>query len=137
MPDDMSSKVDQIKDLLENEAVLENLKNVFGMFSGGSSNNTNVNANAPSNSNNTNSSPVSRTSPSTMTTPNSSIDDSMKLVMKVKKIYDKMSNINDPGITLLTSLKPYLSSSRRNKLDTAIKAMHLSKLSGIMHDLDE
>ncbi len=140
MPDDMSNKVDQIKNLLEDENMLENIKNVISMFSGGNSSSngsSSNNSNNGSSSSNNNPTPISSISPVNVNTPNMSGDDTMKTVIKIKKIYDKMVNTNDPGITLLNSLKPYLNAKRKSSLETAIKAMHLSKISGIMHEIDE
>lgn len=39
---------------------------------------------------------------------------------------------NDPRAALLLSLKPYMSESRRRSIDSAVKLLNFSKLSGIL-----
>jgi hypothetical protein len=64
------------------------------------------------------------------------MDDKMDAIMKIKKMYDKITSADDPRINLLLALKPYLNTKRQNKLDTAIKVVHLSKLTTIMSEFD-
>ena len=49
-------------------------------------------------------------------------------MMKMKSIIDKMNNSkNDPRSNLLRSLKPYLSSNRKNQIDKYIQIFNISK----------
>ena len=53
-------------------------------------------------------------------------------LMQIKNIVDNFANSgNDSRANLLLSLKPYMRSSRQSSIDTAIRLLNLSKLSGI------
>lgn len=53
-------------------------------------------------------------------------------LMQIKSIVDNFANSgNDSRANLLMSLKPYMRSSRQTSIDTAIRILNLSKLSGI------
>jgi len=47
---------------------------------------------------------------------------------KIKNIIDKMQLYDDPRINLLNSLRPYISKTRNNQIDNAVKIMALGKL---------
>ncbi len=53
-------------------------------------------------------------------------------LMQIKNIVDNFTNSgNDSRANLLMSLKPYMRTSRQSSIDTAIRILNLSKLSGI------
>lgn len=53
-------------------------------------------------------------------------------LMQIKNIVDNFANSgNDSRANLLMSLKPYMRSSRQSSIDTAIRLLNISKLSGI------
>ena len=53
-------------------------------------------------------------------------------LMQIKGIVNNLTNSsNDSRANLLLSLRPYMRSSRQGSIDTAIKLLNLSKLSGI------
>ena len=56
-------------------------------------------------------------------------------MLKMKNIFDSFQRRDDPRSRLLLALKPYLSSSRSARLDTAIKLLSLGKLPDIMKAL--
>ena len=49
-------------------------------------------------------------------------------LMKIKDIYDTAVKEQDPHITLLTSLKPYLSETRNKNLDSMMKLLKIYKI---------
>ena len=53
-------------------------------------------------------------------------------MLKMKGIMDSIKRRDDPRSQLLLSLKPYLSSTRSARLDTAIRLLSLGKLPDIM-----
>lgn len=58
---------------------------------------------------------------------------SIDSIVQIKNIVDNLtSNSNDSRSALLLSLKPYMRSSRQGSIDTAIKILNLSKLSGLL-----
>ena len=56
-------------------------------------------------------------------------------MLKMKSIFDSFQRRDDPRSQLLLALKPYLSSSRSARLDSAIKLLSLGKLPDIMKTL--
>lgn len=56
----------------------------------------------------------------------------IETLMQIKGLVDELGlNANDSRSALLASLKPYLRASRQRSIDSAIKLLNLSKLSGI------
>ncbi len=56
----------------------------------------------------------------------------MDSLMQIKNIVDNFANSgNDSRSNLLMSLRPYMRTSRQSSIDTAIRILNLSKLSGI------
>ena len=49
-------------------------------------------------------------------------------ILKMKSIIDKMNSKDDPRSNLLQSLKPYLSDSKKSKVDQYIQLMNMSKV---------
>lgn len=49
-------------------------------------------------------------------------------LMKIKDIYDSAIKEQDPHITLLSSLKPYLSETRNKNLDSMMKLLKIYKV---------
>ena len=54
-------------------------------------------------------------------------------MLKIKGIMDSFQRRDDPRSQLLLALKPYLSSTRSARLDTAIRLLSLGKLPDIMN----
>lgn len=77
------------------------------------------------NSNQNNNSKDSNTSSDTSFDSNG-ID--FETILKMKSIIDKMNTKDDPRSNLLLSLKPYLSDSKKSKVDQYIKLMNMSKV---------
>ena len=60
----------------------------------------------------------------------------IETIMKIKKVMDSMKTTsNDPGINLLSSLKPYLRDEKKSKVDQYIKILNMSKAISIFNDL--
>lgn len=58
----------------------------------------------------------------------------INMIMKMKTIMDSMkSNKNDPRANLLRSLKPYLNSNRKEKVDQYIQLFNMSKVFEVMN----
>lgn len=57
-------------------------------------------------------------------------------IMKLKSMYDSAMNSNDPRVTLLSALRPYLSDSRVKNLDVCIKFLRFYKIAGMLKDSD-
>ena len=51
----------------------------------------------------------------------------------IKQAVEKLaSNHSDPRTNLLLSLKPYMSESRRHSIDSVVKLLNFTKISGIL-----
>lgn len=86
-----------------------------------SSSNSNSNSNSNSSSQNNNTS--------------SNFDFSgidMNTILKMKSVMDKMNNSNDPRSNLLSSLKPYLRNSKREKLDQYSNLLKMANIAELM-----
>lgn len=105
---DMSSMMNQINDMLKNNEIPSDLKNIIDSFKN-SSNNDSSNTGTSKNE-------------------NSTPDIDMGTILKLKQVMDSMnSNKDDPRTNLLLSLKPYLKDSRKQKVDQYIKLFGLGK----------
>lgn len=49
-------------------------------------------------------------------------------IIKIKSMLEKMNDTNDPRANLLRSLKPYLKSNRKSKVDQYIQLLNMSKV---------
>lgn len=113
---DMNNLLNQFNNMVKNNEIPDNLKDIINSFSN-SNNNKNSN-----NSNNSSSNTDSETSNST------DFDIDINTIMKFKQIMEAMnSNKSDPRSNLLLSLKPYLKDSRKQKVDQYIKIFNIEK----------
>ena len=108
---DMGNLMNQINQILKNNDVPDELKNIVNNLKN-SSNNKDNNSNENKSSSDDSGSPE--------------LD--INTILKMKQIMDSMnSNKNDPRTNLLLSLKPYLKESRREKVDQYVKLFGLEK----------
>lgn len=113
---DMNNLLNQFNNMVKNNEIPDNLKDIINSFSN-SNNNKNSN-----NSNNSSSNIDAETSSST------DFDIDINTIMKFKQIMEAMnSNKSDPRSNLLLSLKPYLKDSRKQKVDQYIKIFNIEK----------
>lgn len=115
--DEMGEMMNKASKMINEGNIPNEVKQMLaGMSSGG-------NGNSANNSNNGSSSG------------DMSIDPEM--LMKMKQVMDKMKGSGeDPRANLLSSLKPYLKDSRKDKVDQYIKMMNMSKVMEIFNGGD-
>lgn len=126
--EDMSEIIQKLNNMM---AVSNNLENNNNQNNDVSSNSNTINEDTIksiiNNLNNTedkNSNESSRTDSN-----NSNFNFDINTILKMKNIMDKMnSNKNDPRSNLLLSLKPYLNSDRKQKLDQYMQFLNISKV---------
>ena len=135
MSSDMNKAMDQLKEMLGNENMVDNLQTLLGTM-------------LTKNNGPTNTSDQSETEPMRPTQPSHDVpnyappssrinlEEQMDIVMKIKKMYDRINSVDDPRINLLNALKPYLNEKRLARLDSAIKVINISKISTIVNDID-
>ena len=99
-------------------------------FSSMMNNNNSNNNNKAENSNTINNSTSNNTNNNSNSFDFSNID--MNTIMKMKNIMEKMNNTNDPRSNLLSSLKPYLRDSKKEKLDQYANLINFAKIAEIL-----
>ncbi|NLY42766.1 MAG: hypothetical protein GX066_02110 [Clostridiaceae bacterium] len=130
MTDEFNNKLDQVKTLLENENMVNSLKTLINMLGNSAQGDQKQVAPQPGSENEpAKESAVSQVAPSNTSLQQSSMDETMDAIIRIKNAYDKISREDDPRINLLMALKPYLSPRRKSKLETAIRVANLTKLS--------
>lgn len=103
---DINNLMNQFNQMLQNNNIPGDLKNIVDNLKNSSNSNNN------SDNNNSTSSP----------------DIDINTILKMKQVMDSMnSNKDDPRTNLLLSLKPYLKESRKQKVDQYIKLFGLGK----------
>lgn len=113
---DISNLISQIPpEMMQNFSSMMNNNNTQSNNNG---NNNTENNSTTNNSNNPNSFDFSN------------ID--MNTIMKMKSIMEKMNNTNDPRSNLLSSLKPYLRDSKKEKLDQYANLINFAKIAEIL-----
>lgn len=107
----MDKAIGQLKDMLSTEEGQKELENIIGGVQ-----ETQQGYNLPSNK--TNSNPFN-----------------MDAIMKIKGVMDSMQMGDDPRVNLMSALRPYISKSRGNHIDSAIKIMSLGKLPYLLKNM--
>jgi vacuolar-type H+-ATPase catalytic subunit A/Vma1 len=113
MSDDLTEKIQQLKDMLNNDQLPDNLKNMMNLLS-----------------NNDKTQSVDN---------NTGIDnllDNQAMIMKIKKIMDNKNQINDPRITLLNALKPYLCQKRQSRIDSCSSLLNFIQILSFLKEDD-
>ncbi len=113
MSEDMSNLMNQISNMIKNNEIPDEIKNMMNSLNSNASNST------ESSSSQDTSSSENKTMP----------EFDMATIMKMKKIMDSMKESrNDPRTNLLKSLKPYLKESRKEKVDQYIQLFGMGKV---------
>ncbi len=102
--EEMSNAFNKFSNMVKEGNIPDEMKDIISSFSKG---------NSSQNQSQNNSSPT--------------ID--AETIIKMKKVMDQMQkNGDDPRANLLSSLKPYLKESRKDKADQCIKLLNMSKV---------
>ena len=94
-------------------------------------NNSNKSSEQSQNNNNNSSNGYNNKSNTSNNKANSSFDPSsidIETLLKLKKAFDSINSMDDSRSHLLLSLKPFLKSSRKDKVDQYIKILNMTKL---------
>lgn len=128
MSDDMGDKIKQIADMLgqnSNPNIPDNVKGLLSMLMS---------------NNNSKDEDSSEDPPKTRGSENSSnneADDFADMARKMKKAMGMINTGNDPRVTLLNAIRPYLNKNRQRKLQTCIKLMRIGSLTQLLDDSEE
>ncbi len=125
MNDDMSNLMEQINNMMKNNQIPDDIKNIINSMSQNSSNSGNTDSKNKD------------TSSSENTSSDSSMPEfDMATIMKLKRVMESMkSSSNDPRANLLKSLKPYLKDSRKEKVDQYIQIFGMGKVFEMLNPL--
>ena len=128
MDEDM---INNLNSILKNGNIPDNIKEIMSNLSNNStdeqdsSSYTNIDPNMLSSM----LSSFSKNSDNNSNNSNSTSSIDMETILKMKTIIDKMNkNQNDPRANLLRSLKPYLRSSRKDKLDQYVNLLNMTNV---------
>lgn len=124
--DELSRKIQQIAELLGQDSMPDNVKGLLSVLSGSLSGNDNTSA------------------VSTETMPKkdeesehpANKEDNTEILNRAKKMMDKLNTGNDPRVSLLYALKPYMNNKRQQKIGNCIKLLQLVSLTKLI-DLNE
>jgi hypothetical protein len=123
MSDDLSNKINQISEMLGQDTMPDNLKNLIGLLAGSFSGNKEESPREKD--------PIDVKEDKS---PKSETDDNLDLMRKVSKVMNKLNTANDPRVNLLTAIKPFMSSKRQQKLNNCIRILQVSSLTRLMDD---
>lgn len=125
MAEDMSDIFQKMNDMLKNNQIPEDVKNMLNQFTSSSSTNSSESNISSSNEPEGSSRETSSSDNNQAEIPNFDIG----TMLKMKSIIDSMNKQqNDPRANLLRSLKPYLKNSRKEKVDQYIKLFSMGKV---------
>lgn len=141
----MSEMLKNFSQMLNNQEMPDNIKNILGSMMNNNSNNSSNNSSDTSVTNNNNHSKnLNNDNLNTNTRTNNSSDTNnifgdfdMNTILKMQKIMTSVNNDkqNDARANLLMSLKPYLKDSRKSKVDQYVQLMKMGKIFEIMNPL--
>jgi|LSQX01.1.fsa_nt_gb hypothetical protein len=138
MGENNDKTMEQLKNLLENENVSNAIKSIMNMMDK-KDDSKEKNQNMNNSTTELNRAPVvsneKENYPNNLN-PERNMADNMDLMIKIKKIYEKINDHDDPRTNLLLALKPYLNSQRKTHIDNAIKIVNITRLSGVINELD-
>ena len=129
MSDDMGDKIKQIADMLgqnSNPNIPDNVKGLLSMLM--SNNNTKEEDSSENPSQRTRGNDSSG---------NNEADDFADMARKMKKAMGMINTGNDPRVTLLNAIRPYLNKNRQRKLQTCIKLMRIGSLTQLLDDSED
>ena len=136
MSEDISEILQKMNNMLQNNQIPDDIKNMLGQLSSSNSSSNNSSNNNSSNDNSSNNSSSNSNSSNNNSSNNNSSEMpnfDMDTLLKMKSIMDNVnSSQSDPRSNLLRSLKPYLRESRKNKVDEYIKLFRMGKIFEMM-----
>jgi len=130
MSEDLSKKIKQISDVLSQENLPENLKGLFSLLAGSVNNNPEDKKDEPSPK-------ADEVKVKEERADKSELEENLEMMRKVKTIMDRFNKVNDPRITLLMAIKPFLNNKRQKKIANCINLLRVSNLVRFMEENDK
>ena len=116
MNDDMSSKLQQLKDMLGDDQMKDKLKSMMSIMP---------------NIQNTEESSGNQQSDSSF-----GLSGNDAMISKFMKIMERRNQVNDPRVNLLNAIKPYLNKKRQGKVENYSKIFNFTQLASLLKDDD-
>jgi hypothetical protein len=116
--ENISSTIKQLADMLSQDKMPENLKDLVSLFSGAIENNSNTRQ-------------ISANQANEQSLGKKNLYDqelNPEMINMVKTLMRKLDTKNDPRINLLMALRPFLNSNRQKKLGNCIKLLQITSL---------
>lgn len=124
MNDELSNKIKELAAILGQDTLPDNIIELLSLLAGSSGNGE---GNAPK-------SPGEKTrSEDKDSQPNYDSD----ILNKIRAFLESSGQDKDPGLNLISAIKPFLSEKRRQRLDNCITILQMTKLSRYMDDLNK
>lgn len=128
MSDDLGKKVQQIAQLLGQENVPDNLKELVSLFAASMSKKDEITGQEPD--------PAEEkddVKPETEQT----ISFNPDMLDTARKAMEKLNASNDPRINLLNAIKPFMNSRRQKKIGNCIQLLKVASLSRMFNDQEK
>lgn len=130
--DDLGKKIQQIAELLGQEKMPDNVKDLLSVLSGSFSDNENSKDKAPGIAGTSNENPETENRKSSNIPFNTDSSDSTELLVRAKKMMDKLGTGNDPRVNLLHAIRPFMSGKRQQKIGHCLKILQLASLTKLL-----
>lgn len=127
MSDELDKKIRQIADMLGQENLPENIKGLLSLFTGSAAA---TGKSLPQAAAQTNSEDSAKEE---IGNRNEAVD-SMEMLRRMKKIMDRLNLSNDPRVSLLSALKPFMSNQRQKKINNCINILRMASLAKILDE---
>ena len=122
MSDDFSNKIKQLTEMLSQENLPDNLKGIISLL-GGQSGKEDSPPKADERKD------IKQERPE-----NSELSDNTEMFNKAMRVMNNMNLANDPRISLLSALKPFMNKRRQGNISNCINIIRMSKLASILDD---
>ena len=131
MSDDLSQKIAQISELLNQEGMADNIKGIIGMLS-----NSVDSQDTPAKEQNNSKGKDERKPNYNYNNQNQNtreLEQNMEMMRQVQRVMEVMrSTNNDPRMNLLNAIRPYLSNSKQKKISNAMRILQMTSLTKLM-----
>lgn len=128
MSDDIGRKIEQIAQLLGQDNVPDNLKELATLFASSMKKSENAPAEAAPDPEKTEPAEQKQDTGSQL---------NPEMLETARKALDRLDITNDPRINLLNAIKPFMNSRRQKKIGNCIQILQVASLSRLLNDKDK
>lgn len=140
MSDDLNNKIKQLTDILGQENLQDNIKELLSSLTNPSNGSGNSNSNTSRENNSADMSGAniegSINRKENQGFRNDSLDSS-DMLRKFGRIVEKLKTASDPRINLLNAVRPFLNNTRQSKLSQCIKFLQMANIAKLMDENDK